>query len=168
MKRFFGILMAVATAMLCLCGCGEKKTAIQPITDGFTAQAKIRYKEMDVQGQFTCSTDGRVTMVFSQPSSLDGVTLGWTGTQMQMQLGGMAIAVAEDSMPDGGLIRCLVQVLSSVEPKKGKQDGTDYVIKGEAEGKAYTLICDAGTGLPKSLSVPEEKLTAEFSQVSVL
>lgn len=167
MKRLFGRLAVVATAMLCLCGCGEK-TTIQPITDGFTAQAKIRYKEMDVQGQFSCSTDGRVTMVFAEPKSLDGVTLGWTGTQMQMQLGGMAIAVSEDSMPDGGLIRCLVQVLSNVDAKKGKKDGADYVIKGEAEGKAYTLVCDAETGLPKSLSVPDENLTAEFSQVTKL
>lgn len=167
MKRIFGILLVLVTAFLCLSGCG-KKTTIEPITDGFTAQATIRYKEMDVKGQFTCSTDGRVTMVFTEPKSLDGVTLGWTGTQMQMQLGGMAIAVAEDSMPDGGLIRCLVEVLSHVEPKKGKQDGKDYVISGEAEGKAYTLVCDAETGLPKSLSVPDQNLTATFSEVTVL
>ena len=167
MKRVFGILLVLVTAFLCLSGCG-KKTTIEPITDGFTAQATIRYKEMDVKGQFTCSTDGRVTMVFTEPKSLDGVTLGWTGTQMQMQLGGMAIAVAEDSMPDGGLIRCLVEVLSHVEPKKGKQDGKDYVISGEAEGKAYTLVCDAETGLPKSLSVPDQNLTATFSEVTVL
>lgn len=167
MKRCFGILLAVTAALFCLCGCG-KKTTIQPITDGFTARATIRYKEMDVKGQFSCGNDGRVTMVFTEPSSLDGVTLGWTGDRMQMQLGGMSIEVQEDSMPDGGLIRCLVQVLSDVESKKGKQDGGDYVIQGEAEGKSYTLVCDAKTGLPKSLSVPDEKLTAEFSQVTVL
>ena len=167
MKRFFGKLLAVTAALLCLCGCG-KEADIEPITDGFTAQATICYKEMDVMGQFTCGDDGRVTMVFTEPKSLDGVTLGWTGTQMQMRLGGMSIAVAEDSMPDGGLIRCLAQVLSGVEPKKGKKDGDDYVIQGDAEGTAYTLVCDAATGLPKSLSVPDESLTAEFSQVTVL
>ena len=167
MKRVFGKLLAVTAALLCLCGCG-KETAIEPITDGFTAQATIRYKEMDVKGQLTCGDDGRVTMVFTEPKSLDGVTLGWTGTQMQMQLGGMSIAVAEDSMPDGGLIRCLAQVLSGVEPKKGEKDGKDYVIRGDAEGTAYTLVCDAATGLPTSLSVPDESLTAEFTQVTVL
>ena len=167
MKRFFGTLAAFTAALLCLCSCG-KKTTIDPITDGFTAQATIRYKEMDVKGQFSCSSDGRVTMVFSEPKSLDGVTLGWTGEQMQMQLGGMSIAVAEDSMPDGGLIRCLVQVLSNVESKKGKQDGADYVISGKAEDKSYTLVCDADTGLPKSRSVPDENLTVECSQVTVL
>lgn len=167
MKPFFGKLLVMIVALFCLCGCSKEAT-IHPITDGFTAHATIRYKEMDVKGQFTCSTDGRVTMVFAEPKSLDGVTLGWTGTQMQMQLGGMSIAVAEDRVPDGGLIRCLVQVLSHVEPKKGKQDGADYVIAGDAEGKAYTLVCDAATGLPKSLSVPSENLVAEFSQVTVL
>ena len=167
MKRVCGRLAAFAVAFLCLCGCGQKGN-IQPITDGFTAQATIRYKEMDVQGQFSCSSDGRVPMVFTEPKSLDGVTLGWTGEQMQMQLGGMSIAVKEDSMPDGGLIRCLVQVLSNVGSKKGKQDGANYVISGKAEDKAYTLVCDANTGLPKSLSVPTENLTVEFSQVTVL
>lgn len=167
MKRVFGRLLAVTAALLCLCGCG-KKAAIDPITDGFTARAAIRYKEMDVEGQFSCSADGRVNMVFSRPKSLDGVTLGWNGTEMQMQLGGMTIAVAEDSMPDGGLIRCLTEVLASVEPKQGKKAGTDYVISGEADGTAYTLVCDAETGLPRSLSVPDEDLTAEFSQVTVL
>lgn len=167
MKRFFGRLAIVTAALLCLCGCG-KKAAIDPITDGFTAQATIRYKQMDVQGQFSCSKDGRVNMVFTQPKSLDGVALGWNGSEMQMQLGGMTIAVAEDSMPDGGLIRCLTQVLASVEPKGGKRQGTDYVISGEANGTAYTLTCDAETGLPKSLLVPDEQLEATFSQVTVL
>lgn len=167
MKRFFGLFTAAVLVLCCVGGCG-KKTTIQPITDGFTAQADIRYKEMDVQGQFSCSEDGRVTMVFSLPKSLEGVTLGWDGTQMQMQLGGMTIAVDEDSMPDGGLIRCLTGVLSSVEPKKGKQEGEDYVIDGEAKGVSFTLICDATTGLPKTLSVPSENLTATFSQVKTL
>ena len=167
MERFFGRLAVAVAAFLCLCGCG-KQTAIDPITDGFTAQAAICYKEMDVAGQFSCSTDGRVTMVFSQPRSLDGVTLGWNGNEMQMQLGGMTIAVSEDSMPDGGLIRCLTEVLASAEPKKSKKNGEDYVVSGEVEGRAYTITCDGATGLPKSLSVPDEELEATFSQVAVL
>lgn len=167
MKRIFGLLLTAVTVLLCLSGCG-KKTTIDPITDGFTAQATIQYKGLDVAGQFSCSKDGRVSMVFSQPKSLDGVTLGWSGEEMQMRLGGMTIAVAEDSMPDGGLIRCLTRVLSTVEPKKGKQDGTEYIISGKADETAYTLVCDAATGMPKSLSVPDEELTAEFTQVTVL
>ena len=167
MKRVFGIFSVAFVALLCLSGCG-KKTAIQPITDGFTAQAAIQYKGMDVAGQFSCAKDGRVTMTFSQPKSLDGVTLGWSGEEMQMRLGGMTITVAEDSMPDGGLIRCLTRVLTTVEPKKGNQDGGEYILSGKAGETAYTLVCDAATGMPKSLSVPDEELTATFTQVTVL
>ena len=119
MKRVFGRMAAIAAAFLCLCGCGTK-SRIDPITDGFTAAATIRYKEMDVAGQFSCSSDGRVNMVFTLPKSLDGVTLGWNGSEMQMRLGGMTITVSEDSMPDGGLIRCLTRVLAAVEPTGGK------------------------------------------------
>ena len=167
MKRIYGRLAAVLAALLCLCGCGTKST-IQPITDGFTAQATIRYKEMDVAGQFSCSADGRVNMVFSLPKSLDGVTLGWNGSEMQMRLGGMTITVAEDSMPDGGLIRCLTRVLAAVEPAGGKKEGERYVIDGNADGTPYTLVCDAESGLPLSLSVPDEQLEVTFSDVTTL
>ena len=167
MKRVYGRLAAVLAALLCLCGCGTKST-IQPITDGFTAQATIRYKEMDVAGQFSCSADGRVNMVFSLPKSLDGVTLGWNGSEMQMRLGGMTITVAEDSMPDGGLIRCLTRVLAAVEPEGGKKEGERYVIDGNADGTLYTLVCDAESGLPLSLSVPDERLEVTFSDVTML
>ena len=167
MKRNFLRFAAVTAALFLLCGCG-KQTAMDPITDGFTAQAAIRYKEMDVQGQFSCSADGRVTMAFTRPNTLAGVTFGWNGSEMQMKLGSMTIAVAQDSMPDGGLVQCLTRVLASVEPNNGELDGGDYVIRGEAEGVAYTLVCDAATGLPKTLSVPEEQLTAEFTQVTKL
>ena len=167
MKRVCGVLAITAMVFLCLCGCG-KKGDIQPVTDGFTAQTAIRYKDMDIQGQFSCSTDGRVNMVFSLPKSLDGVTLGWNGSEMQMGLGGMTITVSEDSMPDGGLIRCLTRVLAAVSPKGGKREGTDYVITGVVGDSSYTLVCDTATGLPKSLSVPDEQLEVTFSEVTVL
>ena len=167
MKRIFGRLVALAAALLCLCGCGNT-SAVNPITDGFTADTAIRYKEMDVQGRFSCSADGRVNMVFSHPKSLDGIALGWNGSEMQMQLGGMTIAVARDSMPDGGLLYCLTRVLAAVNPRDGKREGEDYVISGTADGTAFTLVCDAATGLPKSLSVPDEQLEATFSQAAAL
>lgn len=167
MKGVCGRLAAFALAFLCLCGCG-KSGDIQPITDGFSAQTTIRYKDMDVQGQLSCSADGRVNMVFSLPKSLDGVTLGWNGSEMQMQLGGMTITVSEDSMPDGGLIRCLTRVLAAVEPKGGTREGDDYVIRGTAGDTEYTLVCDAATGLPDSLSVPDEQLEVTFSEVTVI
>ena len=167
MKRVFGLSVAALALLVCLCGCGQRRS-VDPITDGFTAGATIRYKDMDVQGQLSCSTDGRVTMDFSLPKSLEGVTLSWDGTAMQMRLGQMTLSVPEDRVPDGGLIRRLTQVLSSAAPRDGAWEGEDYVITGEAEGVAYTLVCDAATGLPKSLSVPSESLTATFSEVTIL
>lgn len=167
MKRIGVAVAAMTMALLCLCGCGGADS-IDPITDGFSAQATIHYKEMEVQGQFSCSADGKVNMSFTLPKSLDGVTLGWNGSEMQMRLGGMTIAVAQDSMPDGGLMQCLTRVLASVQPQNGQREDTDYVIGGEIDGVGYTLVCDAATGLPKSLSVPDEQLDATFSDVTIL
>ena len=71
-------------------------------------------------------------------------------------------------MPDGGLIRCLTRVLYAVKPTEGKKDGADYVISGQAGDTAYTLVCDAATGHPKTLSVPDEQLEVTFTQVTML
>ena len=57
---------------------------------------------------------------------------------------------------------------ASVQPKDGKREGTDYVITGMAGDTAYTLVCDAETGHPKTLSVPDEPLEVTFSQVTIL
>lgn len=167
MKRVLGIWAIVAATLFCLCGCGTTAT-IDPITDGFSAETTIRYKEMDVQGRFSCSADGRVSMVFALPKSLEGVTLGWNGSEMQMGLGGMTVTVAKDSMPDGGLILQLARILASVNPKDGTREGADYVIRGTVEGADYTLVCEAVTGFPKTLSVPDAPLEVTFSQVSVI
>ena len=158
-------MLAVATAVVVFfTGCGDAVPKVQPKTDGFSCQAAIHYRELELVAQLTRQTDGKLETTFSLPKSLSGITLGWDGTEMTMTLGGVTMALPTEKVPESALIRCLLDILAA-EHAEGIKTEEGYVINGEAQGKAYVLVCDPDTGLPKSLSMPEEELSAVFTAV---
>lgn len=171
MKRWLRILAVGLTAgVLFGCvGCGKKNTdqVAKPVVQGFSCQATIHFKEMEVASQLTRKQDGKLTVAFQKPKSLNGIALGWDGRNMTMEMSGMSMTLPVEKVPEGALVRSLLQVLAA-EHGKGDRTEEGYVISGEAEGKAYVLVCDPDTGLPRSLSLPEEELTAAFTEVTLL
>lgn len=166
MKLWVLRLCAVLGAVVLLTGCGGA-SSVDPITSGFTCHTAMQYREMAVEGTLTCSTDGRATLAFTLPKSLQGVTLGWDGDGMSMELGGMRMDVPTDKVPEGALIRCLLTVLTASHPT-GELTDEGYVIHGQADYLTYTLVCDPHAGLPLSLSIPDEPLEAVFTDVTRL
>ena len=166
MKQWVMPLIAVLSVALLLAGCGAPQTA-SPVTDGFTCRAAMQYREMAVEGELTCTTDGGASLSFTLPKSLQGITLGWDGGAMTMELGGMSLAVPPDKVPESALIRCLLSVLTAPHPT-GTLTDEGYVMEGEAEGVAYTLVCDPTSGLPLSLTVPDQELEAVFTDMTRL
>ena len=158
--------LLLALPLLLLSGCGEE-TVPSPITDGFTCHATISYREMSIEGDLTCGTDGAVEMTFAQPKSLYGITLRWNGTEMTMALGEMSLAVPADKVPQSALLCCLAGVLAA-DHSAGSRTDDGYVIDGEIEEKTYQLVCDSATGVPLSLTMPEEELTATFTDFKSL
>lgn len=152
--------------LLLLTGCGETATT-PPITEGFSCHTVITYREMCLEGELTCGKGGAVEMAFVQPKSLNGITLRWDGKEMQMALGGMHLTVAAEKVPQSALLCCLAQVLTA-EHKAGNRTDSGYVITGELDGKGYELVCDPAVGAPLSLSLPEEELSATFTDFRVL
>lgn len=165
MKKWVSL---VAVTMLCLSliGCGKEVTPTLP-ENGFTGQVSVQYKEMLVEGQLTCGSDGSLSLACTQPKSLKGITFGWDGTGMTVGLGKMQVAMPAESVPQSALIGCLARVLTADHPEGTLTDG-GYVLSGRAGDTAYTLVCDPDTGLPVSLSVPEEELSAAFAEVKLL
>ena len=96
MKRMLFPLLAVLFISL-LFGCARTHpdNAAAPVTNGFTCQASIHYHELELQGQLSRQTDGKLLMAFTAPKSLTGITLGWDGNHMTMELGGMSVAVPD-------------------------------------------------------------------------
>ncbi len=155
-------------ALLCaltLFGCGRRQpdNAATPVTSGFSAQAAIRYHELQLQATVARGADGKLALTFHLPKTLSGVTLGWNGQDMTMELGGMSVKVPTEQVPQGALIQRLLQVLTA-DHSGGAVTDEGYVLQGEIEGEAYTLVCHPDTGLPVSLSLPAEELEVIFSE----
>ena len=157
---------AVVALMLCVSGCTGDKPA-ETVTDGFTCRVAAAYREMNVEGDLVCADDGDLSLTFTLPKSLQGVTLGWDGEEITLSLGEMTMDMPADSVPQSALIRCLSRVLTAPHG-----DGTDtedgYRVTGEVEDTAYTIVFDSATGLPLSLSVPDEELEATFTDCTRL
>lgn len=161
-------IAAMAATLLLLTGCANTfdKKATEPVTDGFTCQTTICYRDMELQGQLTRDTTGKMTIAFSLPKTLEGVTIGWNGTDMTMELGGMSIAVPAEQVPQGALVQRLLRLLSA-DHGKGTLTDDGYALSGEIEGDVYTLLCDKVTGLPMTLSMPSEGLEVTFTEVAL-
>ncbi|MBQ9859307.1 MAG: hypothetical protein IJO76_01340 [Clostridia bacterium] len=167
MKRCLPVLTVVFAVLLIITGCSGAAPKVQPKTDGFSCQAAIHYRELELVAQLTRQGNGELETTFSLPKSLSGITLGWDGTDMTMTLGGVTMTLPTEKVPESALIRCLLDVLAA-QHTGGTQTEEGYVINGEVQGKAYVLVCDPDTGLPKSLSVPEEELSAVFTAMEIL
>ncbi len=156
-----------ALMLVGLVGCTSTGKEVQPITSGFTCLAEISYRELELGGQLTRYDDGKMVLTFAEPSSLSGLSVGWNGKDMTMELGGMSIAISEDKVPQSALVKGLLHVLSA-EAADGVPEDDEYIFTGTVDGMDYILSCDAATGLPRSLSMPDNELQARFSQVRAL
>ncbi|MBR5524787.1 MAG: hypothetical protein IKU51_05945 [Clostridia bacterium] len=167
MKHRLTTMVALLAALLLLVGCGDRHpdNVKTPVTDRFSCVAQIAYGEMEAVARLRHTAEGKLTATFSEPKSLSGVTVGWDGEGMTLELGGMSLAIPQEKVPQSALVACLMQVLEASHPA-GSRTEDGYVIEGEAEGMAYTLVCDPDTGLPRSLSVPEQELEATFTEVT--
>lgn len=165
MKKWVSLVLSVLIGFS-LTGCGAQKPPTPP-ENGFTCQTIVQYKEMTVEGKLTCSGDGKMTLECTLPKSLYGVTLGYDGTGMTMGLGKMQVAVPAEKVPQSALIGCLARALTA-DHTDGELTDEGYVFSGKVEDTAYTLVCDPATGLPVSLSVPQEELEAAFTDVQLL
>ena len=162
MRKRIWTVWGVAVTLL-LAGCSPAAANLQPVTTDFTCQASIQYREMELEATLVRRTDGGLEVAFSLPKSLAGITLGWDGTEMTMELGGVRMALPEEKVPESALVRCLLQVLAA-DHTDGTVTEDGVVFAGEADGKTYELVCHPDSGLPLSLSMPQEELTAVFKE----
>ncbi len=170
MKRVLSQLSVWVCCVLLLVGlvgCTATREKTEPVTSGFTCLAEISYRELELGGQLTRYDDGKMVLTFAEPASLSGLSVGWNGRDMTMELSGMSIAIAEEKVPQSALIKALLHVLSA-DMTGGEREDDAYVINGTVDGVAYTLVYDAVTGLPRSLSMPDNELEARFLQAQLL
>jgi hypothetical protein len=169
MKRriFFGILTA-ALCMVMLFGCAKGRShAATPVMGGFTCEVSIDYRGMALKGQLSRMQDGRLLVTLSEPPSLSGMAISWDGEEMAMEMGRVRVPVNAANVPQSALVKSLLTVLTA-SPNAGELTDEGFVVRGEVDGKAYTIVCAPDTGLIRSLSVPDDELTVTFFETALL
>ena len=164
----------ISRAVSLVCGCGllllvscGTGGAAPAVTRGFTGDVTAAYGDLTLQGKIQCDADGKLRLTVSQPKSLGGVTIGWDGTDMTMELAGTSVTIPPEKVPESAFIKGLLAVLTA-EQSAGQPTDEGTVFTGQVNGLAYTLVCDADSGLPKALSVPENGMAVTFTNVAAL
>ncbi len=169
MKR--RIVCLFLTGVFCavlLVGCGKDLgNTATPVTEGFTCEVSITYRDMELKGQLSRTQEGRLLVTLSEPPSLSGIAISWDGEEMAMELGGLRVPVDAANVPQGALVKCLLSVLSA-KPSDARMVDGEYTVQGDVDGKAYTIICEPDTGLIRSLTIPDDELTVMFSKTALL
>lgn len=164
MKRIGALLVAGCVCFALLGGCGSSAgKPVRPVTDGFSCRMEAAYGDMTVAGTLTRPGGDTLRLQFEQPASLSGVTLGYDGTQVTMELAGMSLKVSPEKVPQSALVQLLLGALTA-SPTGGELTDEGYVVTGQLQDRAFTLVFDSATGLPISLSVPEDGLQAAFTR----
>ena len=164
MKRIGALLVSGWLCVMLLGGCGSGGSKpVQPVTAGFSCRIEATYGDMTVAGTLTRPGADTLRLQFDKPASLSGVTLGYDGSRVTMELAGMSLKLDPERVPQSALIRLLLGALTAT-PTGGQLTDEGYVVTGQLDDRAFTLVFDPVTGMPGSLSVPEDGLQATFTR----
>lgn len=158
-------VLAVLALLVVLTGC-SRKTAADPIGEGFSCRVSGVYRDLQVRGTLTREAVGTMTVSFTAPETLAGLTARWNGGDVTLTMHGMIFTMDPASVPESALGEELVAAFDAArrgEGERTQKDGRLTVCGNGANGE-YTLTFDATTGYPLALSVPGLPLAVEFTE----
>ena len=109
-----------------------------PVTTGFSCEAAIRYKDMDITGLLTRSGAGTLSLEFLSPDTLPASALG------------SALTEALDA--------------AFLAPEQGQLTEEGFRWEGVGPNGTMVLLTDPEDGSLRSLSLPQIPLTVSFSR----
>lgn len=163
--------MARRLVLLCCCiwltlsGCqATTEETKPPVTTGFSCEADIRYKDMELTGRLSRSTAGTMQLTFSAPDTLKGVTVEWQGDTVTASLYGLAFELSPDTLPAGALGKVLTDALDTVwrAPEEGTLTDAGWRWEGSAQNRSVTLLADPADGSLLSLEMAAIPLSVSF------
>ncbi len=165
MPRRLIALCCVLVAGLCACRAGGDTATPDPVTTDFSCQADIRYRDMSIKGTLSRSNAGTLTLSFSQPDTLKGVSAQWTGDTVRATLHGLSFDLSPDTLPAGALGSVLIDALDAAVRAPTAGTLCDEGLRWEGSGKngAITMLCDSQDGSLLSLEMPAVPLSASFT-----
>ena len=137
-----------------------------PVTTGFSCEAAIRYKDMDITGLLTRSGAGTLSLEFLSPDTLKGIVATWDGEKVTASLYGMSIDLPPDTLPASALGSALTEALDAafLAPEQGQLTEEGFRWEGVGPNGTMVLLTDPEDGSLRSLSLPQIPLTVSFSR----
>ncbi len=162
MRRFVAfslLLLLVLSGMGC-----RKETAVPPITTNFSCEFHAIYRELAVAGTLTRRTAGSVSLTFTEPETLNGLSATWDGEAVKLSFLGLEYTLSPESVPEAALGKGLLAVLDAALRNEGDitQDGDAVVLQGVCNNHDYTYRYDKESGAPVSLVIPSLPLSVTF------
>jgi hypothetical protein len=164
LKRWLALAIVWLTF---LTGCrGAPPSAVDaPVTDGFTCEADITYKDTRLAGTLSRAGAGTLKLAFSAPDTLKGITVEWQGDAVTASLYGLSFSLSEQALPAGALGRVLIDALDAASRSSDgvRITGAALTWTGAGQNGAVTLTADPADGRLLSLEMPGVPLKATFS-----
>ncbi len=153
---------AAALCLLFFCGCSAGKAfKAEDLDFTFSCEADIA-----CGGQkYTCAVrregpgSASVEIVSGGPA---GLAWYWNGDGFSQTYEGLSDESETENLPEGSFASLLVRTLDGAERTGALTSSGKNEFTGSAEGCAFSLTADPGTGLPLTLSVPSWDLEVRF------
>ena len=171
-RRVALLLFFAALCCLCLafCSCGPSgKSAQPPVTTDFECDVQLTYRDMEVSGHLSRYSAGTLSMDFTLPDTLNGMTMTWDGETISVKMHGLTFGVDPSTVPESALGRGILDVLDNALRLGGNGQVSAGQLKttGESVNGEFELISDPETGNLLSMTVPSLGITATFSNFTV-
>lgn len=169
-RRFFGLCLALLTALLLCTAChSQSQNPEKPVTTGFACDVDMMYQDMRVKGRLTRMSAGTLKMEFTEPATLNGMSMEWDGETISVKYAGLSFGRGSDrragKRPGQGAFGCAGRGLRS--GGEGQMTDKGLSVTGQSVNGQFEMLSDPQTGQLLSLKIPELKVAAAFSNFQI-
>ena len=156
MTKSLKALCVLFFALLLLGGCAGKKQA-KLITD-FKADFQADYRGQELSGSLTYNRQGRMNMRLSSPGGLDGLSVGYSDSELRLGKDGLQCTADEAYLPSSSFPASLKSVLEEI--CRDEENGRLSFSDGRAKVGEWELETNE-EGFPVSLGNKDCTITFE-------
>lgn len=170
-QRIVTIFLCSLTLLL-LPSCGKQKTEASPdVNRLFTATASIVYDDFEAQATVSRLGDDMWEVEFTSPKTLAGVKLFYNGEDITASYLGLNFSIPESAAPTKSMLTMLFQSFDQAAagaPLPFTEEDGISVFTGTGDFGKFMLSVDNASGNPVSFEIPEEKLSVQFADYTVI
>lgn len=151
-----------------LVSCG-RKSDVSPVLTGVSFTAEMVYYNETYSCDCTLSPDGVLHARVTEPEMLEGFSLTVDRESVTADYLGISYTPSPGNMPFSSVIEGFYEALCAIADSGATAtvSGNEYTVHGGEGASGYTLTV-APTGLPIKLTLPDDRFTVNFYNVTLL